>query len=54
MPVPQLETVQPGTATTVVSTGTNESARDGIEGRSVRATPRCCQAQTRDELVKRA
>ena len=43
MPVPQLETVQPGTATTVVSTGTDESARDGIEGRSVRDGVRSCQ-----------
>ena len=31
MPVPQ-----PGTATAVVSTGTYESARFGIEGQSVR------------------
>lgn len=33
MPVPQLESVQPGTATTVVSTGTYDVARFGIEGR---------------------
>jgi hypothetical protein len=44
MPVPQLETVQPGTATAVVSTGTDESARDGIEGRSVEDDSRTCQA----------
>ena len=43
MPVPQLETVQPGTATAVVPTGTYESARDGIEGRSVRDDRRSCQ-----------
>ncbi len=34
MPVPQ----QPGTATTVVSTGTDTGARFGIEGQSVGAT----------------
>ena len=53
MPVPQLETVQPGTATTVVSTGTDVSARDGIEGRSVRADPSVVKPTTRDGLVKR-
>jgi hypothetical protein len=52
MPVPQLETVQPGTATTVVSTGTDVSARDGIEGRSVRAEPSVVKPTTRDGLVK--
>jgi len=35
MPVPQ----QPGTATTVVSTGTEKCARFGIEGQSVGASP---------------
>jgi hypothetical protein len=54
MPVPQLETVQPGTATAVVSTGTDESARDGIEGRSVRTTPGIVKPTSGDELVKRA
>ena len=44
MPVPQLETVQPGTATAVVSTGTYEVARNGIEGRSVEDDSRPCQA----------
>ena len=44
MPVPQL--VQPGTATSVVSTGTYGSARDGIEGRSVEDDLRSCQDQT--------
>lgn len=43
MPVPQLF-VQPGTATSVVATGTDESARDGIEGRSVEERPVACQA----------
>lgn len=50
MPVPQ----QPGTATTVVSTGTDVSARDGIEGRSVRMKPSVVKPITRDSLVKRA
>ena len=54
MPVPQLKSVQPGTATTVVSTGTYDVARFGIEGQSVRDGPRCCQPPTCDGLVKRA
>ncbi len=43
MPVPQL-LEQPDTATSVVATGTDESARDGIEGRSVEERPAACQA----------
>ena len=54
MPVPQLETVQPGTATAVVSTGTYESALDGIEGRSVRPTPRIVKPAAGDGLVEAA
>ena len=47
MPVPQ----QPGTATTVVSTGTDESARFGIEGQSVRAVGGVVKPTTGDDLV---
>ena len=49
MPVPQ-----PGTATTVASTGTYDVARFGIEGRSVRDGAPCCQPLACDELVKAA
>jgi hypothetical protein len=49
MPVPQ-----PGTATAVVSTGTYDVARFGIEGRSVRDGGRCVNPTTCDEAVKRA
>ena len=54
MPVPQLETVQPGTATAVVSTGTYESARDGIEDGVCGTTRVLVKPTTRDRLVKRA
>jgi hypothetical protein len=54
MPVPRLVRAQPGTATAVVSTGTYESARDGIEGRSVRDGSRSCQPLNGAEAVKRA
>ena len=47
MPVPQ----QPGTATTVVSTGTDESARFGIEGQSVRCARGVVKPTTGDDLV---
>ena len=49
MPVSQLDT-----ATTVASTGTNEVARFGIEGRSVRAAPAVVKPRTRDEVEKHA
>ena len=49
MPVPQ-----PGTATTVVSAGTYDVARFGIEGRSVRHGRRCCQPQNGDVVVNDA
>ena len=45
MPVSQLDT-----ATTVASTGTNEVARFGIEGRSVRAAPAVVKPRMRDEV----
>jgi hypothetical protein len=55
MPVPQLVLAeQPGTATTVVSTGTDVSARDGIEGRSVRTAGAVVKPTMRDGPVKRA
>ena len=47
MPVPQ----QPGTATTAVSTGTDDSARFGIEGQSVRAVGGVVKPTTGDDLV---
>ena len=49
MPVSQLDT-----ATTVASTGTNEVARFGIEGRSVRAALAVVKPRTRDEVEKHA
>ena len=49
MPVSQLDT-----ATTVASTGTNEGARFGIEGRSVRAVPAVVKPRTRDQVEKQA
>jgi hypothetical protein len=49
MPVSQLDT-----ATTVASTGTNELARFGIEGRSVRAALAVVKPRTRDEVEKHA
>ena len=54
MPVPQLERVQPGTATSVVTTGTYDVARFGIEGQSVRDGARRCQPPLCHGLVKRA
>ena len=48
MPVPQ----QPGTATTVVSTGTK--TRFGIEGQSVGASPTLSSSTPGDKLVNRA
>ena len=50
MPVPQ----QPGTATTVVSTGTEKCARFGIEGQSVRAIGGVVKPTTGDDLVNPA
>jgi hypothetical protein len=47
MPVPQ-----PGTATAVVSTGTYESARFGIEGQSVRTTRPVVKLTTGDDVVR--
>jgi hypothetical protein len=52
MPVPQPDTAQLGTATTVASTGTKEVARFGIEWRSVRAAPAVVKPRTRDEVEK--
>ena len=49
MPVPQ-----PGTATTVGSTGTYDVARFGIEGQSVRATRVVVKPTTCDDVVTRA
>ena len=49
MPVSQLDT-----ATTVASTGTNEVARFGIEGRSVRVAAAVVKPRTRDEVEKHA
>ena len=49
MPVPQ-----PGTATTVVSTGTYDVARFGIEGQSVRQGASVVNPTKRDEPVTRA
>ena len=48
MPVPQ----QPGTATTVVSTGTEKCARFGIEGQSVRCARGVVKPTRGDDLVK--
>ena len=48
MPVPQ----QPGTATTVVSTGTKTGARFGIEGQSVRCGSDVVKPKRGDDLVK--
>jgi hypothetical protein len=54
MPVPQLVPVQPGTATTVVSTGTKRGARFGIEGQSVRGGGGVVKPASGDKLVNRA
>ena len=54
MPVPQLETVQPGTATAVVSTGTYEGARDGIEDGVCGTGRRLVKPISGDDLVNRA
>jgi hypothetical protein len=48
MPVPPLVQAQLGTATSVVSTGTYEGARDGIEGRSVEEDSRTVKLRTCD------
>jgi hypothetical protein len=50
MPVPQ----QPGTATTVVSTGTKTEARFGIEGQSVRPVAGLVKPMWGDKVVNRA
>lgn len=47
MPVPQSDT-----ATTVVSAGTKNVVRLGIEQRSVRAVPRVVKPRMRDEVEK--
>jgi hypothetical protein len=51
MPVPQPDAVQPGTATTAVSTGTYEVARTGIEGQSVRTSRAVVKPTMSDDVV---